>query len=438
MCSPVAFAGPGVQTASGSSSSGQVYQWPDVESQGSQASGRSIRAACLRNSAELKCRTEMKITHVIVGLNVGGAELMLKRLVEGLNGKSGMQHSVISLTDLGVIGPKLEKSGVEVVALGMKGALGLPATFLRLRRALKRQSPDIVQTWMYHSDFLGGLAAKSVGIDQVVWNVRNTYLTGRGAFNLLFRKLCSLLSFYVPAEIIYVSHSAQREHLNSGYNAERGVVIGNGFDTGKYAFSKANRLQYRSESGLQEGNFAVFSVGRCASAKDHPTFIRAVCEAASINPAIKGVLVGRDIDLDNYSLTDSERNAFVVLGEREDVAGLLSAADLFCLHSVTEGFPNVLGEAMCVGLPCIVTRAGDAELILSDARYTVDTGDFAGLAKLMVQLARHDVISGEALGARNRERIKATYSLESVLHRYLSVYGNVISPACSPEKLDTL
>lgn len=380
----------------------------------------------------------MKITHVIVGLNVGGAELMLTRLVEGLNGKSGMQHSVISLTDLGAMGPRLENAGVEVIALGMQGALGLPATFLRLRRALRSQNPDIVQTWMYHSDFLGGLAAKSLGIDQVVWNVRNTYLTGRGAFNLVFRKLCALFSRYLPAEIIYVSHSALREHRKAGYSSERGVVIGNGFDTGKYAFSRENRLRYRQEAGLGEGDFAVFSVGRCASAKDHPSFIKAVCEAARINPAIRGVLVGRDIDLDRYALTDSEKNFFIVLGERADIAGLLSAADLFCLHSVTEGFPNVLGEAMCVGLPCITTRAGDAELILADAGCTVDTGDVPGLAKLMVGQAGTDVVSREATGARNRERIKATYSLESVLHRYLAVYGNLNAPACSTEKWDTL
>lgn len=379
----------------------------------------------------------MKITHVIVGLNVGGAELMLKRLVEGLGAEAGTQHSVISLTDIGVVGRKLEASGVEVMALGMQNVWSLPATFLRLRRALKRQQPDIVQTWMYHADFIGGLAARSVGIDQVVWNVRNTYLTGRGAFNLAFRKLCSFVSRHVPREIIYVSHSARREHLNAGYHPERGVVIGNGFDVGLYSFSSDNRLRYRSELGLDDSDFAVFSVGRCVPAKDHPTFVRAICAAARIEPRIKGVLIGRDMDLDRYALTEAEKSAFVVVGEREDVAGLLSAADAFCLHSVTEGFPNVLGEAMCVGLPCVVTRAGDAELILSDASNTVDVGDVAGLAERIARLATSDPASRKAAGARNRERVVTSYSLESVLHRYLSVYRGLISPPRSSEKLET-
>ena len=56
----------------------------------------------------------MKITHVIIGLGVGGAELMLKRLAEGLNGQEGMQHSVISLTELGVVGDQLQRAGIKV------------------------------------------------------------------------------------------------------------------------------------------------------------------------------------------------------------------------------------------------------------------------------------------------------------------------------------
>ena len=96
----------------------------------------------------------MKIVHIIIGLNVGGAELMLGKF----------NHCVISLTDLGPVGQELQEAGIIVSALGLKSTLSLPSIFSKLRRELKKQKPDIVQTWMCHSDVLGGLAAKSIGI----------------------------------------------------------------------------------------------------------------------------------------------------------------------------------------------------------------------------------------------------------------------------------
>lgn len=364
----------------------------------------------------------MKITHIIIGLGVGGAELMLKRLVEGLNGKDGMHHTVISLTDLGPIGQQLQDAGISVTALCMKNVLSLPSIFFKLRRELKRQKPDIVHTWMYRADFLGGLAARSIGINKVIWSVRNTYLDDRGRLKFIFRKICAYLSNAIPKKIIFVSYSAQREHLKAGYSSERGVVIGNGFDTDKFLFSEDKREKYRSEMKLDFDDIAVFSVGRCDPAKDHLTFIKAICEASKYNNKIKGVLVGRDIDLDNFYLSDTEKEFFILLGQKEDIAGLLSAADIFCLHSITEGFPNVLGEAMSVGLPCIATKAGDAELILSDNNYTVDIGDFLSIGKLIINLSTD--ISGykEKIGKENREKIIKSFSLETVLDKYLINY----------------
>lgn len=364
----------------------------------------------------------MKITHVIIGLGIGGAELMLKRLVEGLNGQDGMQHSVISLTEIGPVGQQLLDSGINVTSLGMKNALSILSIFIKLRRELKKQSPDIVQTWMYHADFLGGLAAKSLGIDNVIWNVRNTYLDSSGKFNAFFRKICAYLSHNVPKKIIYVSQSAHSEHLKQKYRPGIGTVIGNGFDTEKYSFSPGYREKYRAELKLKDSDFAVFSVGRYDPAKDHASFIAAVCLAAKTNPEIKGVLVGRDIRLNSFGLSEIEKKNFIVTGQRGDVAELLSAADMFCLHSVTEGFPNVLGEAMSIGLPCITTDAGDAALILKDKDYIVDVGDYRKLSNKINELASQTYCYRRAIGIKNRENIKTNHSLGSVLNKYSNFY----------------
>lgn len=364
----------------------------------------------------------MKIIHIIIGLGIGGAELMLKRLVEGLNDKDGMQHSIISLTELGPVGKQLQEAGISVKALGMKNAFNFPEIFFKLRRELKRKNPDIVQTWMYHADFLGGLAAKSLGIHNVIWSVRNTHLNSGGRFNLFFRRFCSYISHKIPKEIIYVSHSAQKEHVKENYRNDIGRVIGNGFDTNKYSFNSGSREKYRAELGLKESDITVFSIGRYVPAKDHTTFVKAICLAAKENPQIKGVLVGRDISIGFFELSDLEKKHFILLGERSDISELLSAADIFCLHSITEGFPNVLGEAMSVGLPCIATAAGDAALILNDKDYVVNVRDFFSIATKINELARQPVRFRNAIGDRNRNNIKDNYSIEKKLKKYFDLY----------------
>src|SRR5512134_1216123 len=116
----------------------------------------------------------MKVAHVIIGLEVGGAEMMLRRLLLTQRSQGGAPGTVISLTGLGPVGQRLRDDGVEVIALGMRTSLGAPLAVLRLRRLLLRLQPDVVQTWLVHADLLGGLAARAAGLRAVVWGVRTT------------------------------------------------------------------------------------------------------------------------------------------------------------------------------------------------------------------------------------------------------------------------
>jgi len=101
--------------------------------------------------------------------------MMLRRLVEaGSQGVNGVMHVVISLTELGYHGTALRAQGVEVHALGLRGPLALLVGVFKLTTLLRRVKPQIVQTWMVHSDLLGGIAARLVGVAHVIWGIRTT------------------------------------------------------------------------------------------------------------------------------------------------------------------------------------------------------------------------------------------------------------------------
>lgn len=369
----------------------------------------------------------MKITHVIIGLGVGGAELMLKRLVEGLNGKDGMHHSVISLTDLGPVGQQLLDSGIHVTSLGMKNSLSIPSTFIKLRRELKKQKSDIVQTWMYHADFLGGLAAKSLGIQNIIWGIRTTDVTqGSSRLTVILRKLCAWLSYSVPKVIICAADAGRKEHEKVGYDSKKMRVIPNGFDPNYLKSSPDKVDKLRNENGLQNKHIVIGSVGRFNIEKNQELFVKAAALIAENHDSLRFMIVGRDNNFENLKLVSwikqyKLQDRFILLGERSDVPICLSAMDIFCLHSNTEGFPNVLGEAMAMGIPCVSTDVGDARLLLNSYGWVVDSSAEA-IANQINKLLQLDFDQLKNISELAQEHLYENYSILSILDNYKEIY----------------
>jgi len=317
------------------------------------------------------------VHHVIVDLNFGGAEFMLKRLIESHASDTGIQHSVISLTDFGKIGPQLVAQGIQVTALNMRGFLGMPKALYSLYRIFIKSKPDIVQTWMYHSDLLGGLAARLAGIENIIWGVRTTELAKSGnRATVLVRKTCAFLSRYIPKVIVCAAEASRRIHVAIGYDDKRMIVIPNGFDVVRLTATAEQRYQHRALLEITAEELVVGSLGRFNPVKDHANFIAAAGMLAPKYPRLRFLLVGRDLDQNNMALKQhidatGHADRFILLGERQDVPVCLKAMDIFCLHSRTEGFPNVLGEAMTMGLPCVATDVGDAAYLVGDTGIVV-------------------------------------------------------------------
>jgi glycosyltransferase involved in cell wall biosynthesis len=374
----------------------------------------------------------MKIFHIIIGLNVGGAEMMLKRLIESQLANTSHDQTVISLTDMGALGAELRAMGVSVHSLGMRSAVHIPHVFYRLVSLIRAARPDIVQTWMYHADLLGGLAARFVGIRHVIWGVRTTDIRAGGSFTtLIIRWLCARLASYVPSRIVCVAEASRRVHVEIGYDAKKMVVVPNGYDFSKFKVSPDERNHLREEFGILWKDMVVGSIGRFDAVKDHKTFVRAAGLLVAQYPALRFLMIGRGLDWDNIQLVDwiaqtGCREHFILLGERKDIPQCLATMDVYCLHSRTEGFPNVLAEAMAMGLPCVTTNVGDAAILLGETGVVVSQGTSQLLAQGLTQLLDLSKQELHMLGVKARARVEAEYSIDKARHRFEDVYRQVL------------
>ncbi len=372
---------------------------------------------------------QLRVLHVITDLQQGGAEAMLEKLIlSSALVSPEVTHEVISLRTLGVVGPRLIAAGVPVRALGMSSPVGSLRALARLWRVLSRQSSDtVVQTWLYHADLLGGTVARLVGLRHVYWNLRVAFdrpCFTRTTYTVL--KLCARLSRWIPRRIVACGPVVLESHVREGYTAERGVVLGNGFQLDRFHPEPGARDGVRAALGIARDALLIGTVARLHAQKDYVTLARAAADVVPRVPNAHFVWVGQGVDMDDELgrlLRSLGLESHVTrLGLRSDVPMLLGAMDIFCMSSRSEGFPNALGEAMACALPCVSTEAGDTVHLLGRRDWVVPTQSPPALAAALVRMAQLPAAARHRLGERNRARIATTFSIEQAWLRYLDLY----------------
>jgi glycosyltransferase involved in cell wall biosynthesis len=373
----------------------------------------------------------MRIVHVISGLETGGAETMLAKLLAETRGK--VEYRVVSLTRDGPVGERIRGLGIGTAALGMKRGLPDPRGIMWLAREIRTFAPDLVQTWMHHADLVGGLAARLSG-RPVVWGIRNagTLAAARPRWTTrVAMQICARLSHRLPARIISCGEKARDIHLAAGYDKAKMVVIPNGFDLSSFAPRPAARLELRRELGVPEDAHLVGMVSRDHPAKDVRNFVRAAGLASRREPSSYFLLCGDGLTPDNGRLGTWLAEEGILprtrlLGHRSDVPRVLAALDLFTLSSRSEGFPNAIGEAMACGIPCATTDAGDSREIIGDTGTVVPIEDAEALATAWLTLLALGRERRQALGTAARTRIEARFSMQAVARDYLRTWESSI------------
>lgn len=366
----------------------------------------------------------MKVLHIITGLNTGGAERMLVKIIASTMNE--IDHAVINIRGDGKQGEILKNIGIKVYDLNMDNYLLFPYHYKKLKKLLRLLKPDLVQGWMYHGNVAASIS-KSKSIP-VLHNVRHSLysFSNEKYFTKLVIKLNSFLSKDANL-VLFNSNKSLKQHIEIGFNTDNTYHIANGFDVIKYKKNNKFRVEIRDELKLRDDVKLFVQVGRNHPMKDHFNFLKA---AKLVSEKIKNVhflIVGRNVNDDNEFRNFIERNLLsnnvTLWGERADIERIWNAADFGILSSAWgEGFPNVIGEAMACETPCIATDVGDTAYIIGDTGLIVPPQNEHELSKAMLTFCSLDTEKVESLKKKAREKIVNKFSIENISDEYLKIY----------------
>lgn len=354
---------------------------------------------------------------------------MMKRLVMATRPRN-FDVMVIGLTGWGRIGEEIQNQGIPVIALGGSNGILLPWQLVPLVRASRRFRPDVVHCWMYHANLVG---------HALVWSKcggrRPALITSvRGALHMeneraaplrLVYRLDALLSKRSDA-IVYNSQRAAEQHAGIGYCVRRSTVIPNCFDTEEFRPRPEEGARFRSRLGC-ESSPLVGLVARYAKEKDHCNFLQAARLVLNRVPDTRFLLAGKGCDQTNNELMrwvgEYGLSGFIhLLGERSDIGIINSALDVAVSSSLSEGFPNAIGEAMSCATPCVVTDVGDSGLLVGEAGLVVPPADPQALAEAVIRVVGLSGDKRRELGDMARRRVMSEFAMTPVIDRYVALY----------------
>jgi glycosyltransferase involved in cell wall biosynthesis len=380
----------------------------------------------------------MKVTHLITSLDSGGAEQILYRVCTT---DTNAIHTVISLRDKGVYGAPLEERGIRVHTLDLKPGRLSWAAVKKLHTILTQNPPDVLQTWMYHAEFLGSVVGWWAGVGHIVWSIHNTdLLPGQSSrLTILISNINAWLSHRIPDKIIACGAQARLAHIRQGYDPQRFVVVPNGYDLSVFQPDPGARKRLRAELGIADSEILTGTVARIDPMKDHRTLLSALARVRDQGRRFTHLLVGDGCVGTNPVITDliaeyGLASSVRLLGRRSDIPAVMNALDLHVLSSQREAFPNALAEAMACGTPCVSTDAGDAALIVGTTGWVVPIRDPSALADAIGTAigSMADPETWQARASACREHISASFTLDEMINGYHSVWLTATTPSTSP------
>jgi len=369
----------------------------------------------------------MKVLQLINTLSTGGAEMHLLTLCRYLK-RQNVEIVVACLRELvkDSRSLRLDFEEEDIRVINLQADSRYDSLFLgRIARVLREERPDILHTHLPRADFAGAFAR--VFHSGLVWvcSVHAIYSedwSGRWSlplFNLLWRRADIMLC---------ISHAVREWLVGRGVPQDKARVIHYGIEPEKFSEPRVN---LREQWGLND-NAVVGSIGRLEPRKGHDLLIQAMPELCMRVPSARLLIAGHDPCgygvtlrrlIDRLGLGEKVR----LVGFQTDVVSFLNALDVFAFASSSEGFGQVVIEAMAAGKPVITSKIAPLTEIVADGEtgLLVESGSPQSFASAIAQLLIHPM-ERHRMGARGRERVTKCFTAERMTQETLLLYENLL------------
>ncbi len=371
------------------------------------------------------------IALLIPGLDhIAGAERQVVLLAMGLR-KRGWRVSVVALSGAGgAAAAELTAAGVSFLSLKMRKGLADPRGWIRLRRWLLREAPEVVHAHLPHAAWMARWSRLAAPVRVLIDTLHSTSTGtwGRRAGYRCSRRL--------PDCVTAVGGAVADAYLGAGMvSSRRLIIVPNGVDVETWHPNAEAGQALRRAKGL-EGGFLWFAAGRLDTVKDYPTLLRAVAQTPD---STRLAIAGRgplESDLRRMAQALGIESRVRFLGFAPDVLPWMQAADGFVQSSLWEGLPVSLLEAGACALPAVATNVPGTREVVADGHtgWLTPPRNPGELASRMIAVMQSSTAQRTAIGATARRQVVDHFSLESVLSRWETLYREQLGQNPQPRR----
>ena len=379
----------------------------------------------------------MEIIHIINSLKKGGAENNLFRLCKFQKEKyqAKINITIITLIDNGYYEETLKKLGINIFSLKIdekNKTKNFLNKIFKFRQFMKNQNPDVIQSWMYHSNFITIFLQKKFH-DKIFWNIRHSQLNYKYSKKntILISLICGLFSKSVPKKIMYCSKTSINFHVdNHFYSRKKTNLIYNGFSGKKFYPSKILRSNFRKKNRIEESTIVLGYAGRYSKQKNIYNLLVAFSKMSKNYKNIYLMMAGRDINTQNKELNSfvsnlKINNKVILLDEQKNLIEFYNGIDLLMLTSHSESFPNVLAESMLCSTPVLSSNVGCAKEIVNKFGFILNNNNSESIIMKLEKFLNFFINNKdewEIFKKKSRLQIEKNFSILKMENSYMQTW----------------
>lgn len=365
----------------------------------------------------------MRILYVITGLGLGGAEKVVVDLADQMT-KQGHTVKIAFLKGEIVVRPK--KQSIELIYLGLESLTQFSFAYQKYKKLIQDFHPDVVHAHMVHANLFTRLNRIIVNVPRLICSAHSRNEGGK------LRMLAYRFTHNLSEVTTNVSNEASGNFIaNKAVMNNEILTVYNGIDLKKFIANNIDLSILKEKLNISAEAKVLVAVGRFHEAKDYPNLINAFnifLEKFDKNLFHLFIVGDGDLaiitEIKNLIQTYNLGNNIHLLGRRDDIAELLSGADLFVLSSKYEGLPTVVIEAMACGTFVIATDCGGSAEIMGDTGILVPPQNSEALAEALKEAVNKTPLEIQENNLKARQRVEELFSLEKSVENWLKIYRN--------------